>query len=462
MTLRTLSYLAILGFLFSCKTQLTTVKPDENYIPPTVENKPSTIAMAIDLDILKLEKSINNSFKGTIYEDNNIDDDNVMLKVFKQQDFHFTVVGNTISCSLPLKIWVKYRYQKTVLGISVNNDYEATGALTVEVSSVFNLSKDWKISTKTTIGKYLWTEAPRINAIGINIPVTFVADMAINSMKGKIGATIDKAIADNFNLRNTMDQTWNVMQNAVNVNKDYDVWLRVNPLAIYSSPIVGSGNKISFNLGLSTLIESSVGSTLTTPTTKTKLPDYQIANTVKPEFQLNTNINVSFQKITDLAQKFIVGKDFTKGRKHVTINKISMFGEGDKLVVVIDVTGSVNGTVYCLGNLEYDAQTQALKITNFDFEVKTKNVLLKSANWLLHNDFLKMIEPMLSIPLKDQMQTAITSGNTFLNNYQIRKGVNLNGNLNQILLDKITITPQSVIMGGVISGSMKIELGDLL
>jgi len=462
MTLRTLSYLTIFSLLFSCKTQLSTIKPDENYIPPIVENKPSTIAMAIDLDVLKLEKSINNSFKGTIYEDNNIEDDNVMLKVFKQQDFHFTVVGNTISCSLPLKIWVKYRYKKTVLGISVNNDYEATGALTVDVNSVFNLSKDWKISTKTSIGKYIWTEAPKINAIGMNIPVTFVADMAINSMKGKISATIDKAIADNFNLRNTMDQTWNIMQNAVNVNKDYDVWLRVNPLAIYSSPIVGTGNRISFNLGLSTVIESSVGSTLTTPATKTKLPDYQITNSVMPEFQLNTNINVSFQKITELAQKYVVGQEFKQGKKHVKINKISLFGEGDKLVVVIDIEGSVTGTVYCIGKLQYDADAQALKVINFDFEVKTRNALLKSANWLLHNNFLKMIEPMLTIPLKDQMQTAITSGNSFLSNYQIRKGVNLNGKLNKILLDKITITPQSVIMGGVISGSMKIELGDLL
>jgi len=462
MTLRTLSHLAILGFLFSCKTQLTTVKPDENYIPPTVENKPSTIAMSIDLDIQKLENSINNTFKGTIYEDNNIDDDNVMVKVFKQQDFHFTIVGNTISCTLPLKIWVKYRYQKSVLGVSVNSDYEATGALNVDVSSVFALSKDWKISTKTAIGKYVWTEAPKINAIGMTIPVTFVADMAIKSMKGKITASIDKAIADNFNLRNTMDQTWALMQKPVNVNKDFNIWLRVNPLALFSTPIVGTGNRISFNLGLSTLIETSVGSALTEAITKTKLPDYQSVNTVKPDFEINTNINVSFQKITDLAQKFVVGKTFDKGKKHVTINKISMFGEGDKLVVVIDVTGSVNGTVYCLGNLEYDATNQALKITKFDFEVKTRNVLLKSANWLLHNDFLKMIEPMLTIPLKDQMQTAITSGNTFLKNYQIRKGVTLNGNLNQILLDKITITPQAVIMGGVISGNMKIELGDLL
>jgi len=462
MNVRTLSQLALLCFLFSCKTQLSTLKPDENYIAPAMNTKPSTIAMGIDLDIPQLEKGINNSFKGTIYEDNNIEDDNVMVKVIKQQDIRFSVVGSTIKCNLPLKIWVRYRYKKTVLGVPVSTDYEATGAMNIDVSSAFSLTKDWKIATATTIGKYVWTETPKINAAGINIPVTFVADMAIKSLKGKISSSIDKSISDNFNLRSTMEQTWNVMQNPINVNKDYDVWLKINPVALYSTPIVGVGNKISFKLGMNSLIETSVGSALTAPATKTKLPDYQMVNAIKPEFQINTNINVSFDKITELAQKYVVGQEFKEGRKHVKITSITMFGQGENIVVVINVEGSANGTVYCIGKLQYDNQTQALKITDFDFEMKTRNALLKSANWLLHKNFLKMIEPMLTISLKDQMQGAITSSNSFLKSYQIRKGATLNGNLNQITLDKITITPHSIILGGAASGSLKIELGDLL
>jgi len=40
--------------------------------------------------------------------------------------------------------------------------------------------------------------------------------------------------------------------------------------------------------------------------------------------------------------------------------------------------------------------------------------------------------------------------------------VMLKGSLNKVLLDKITITPQAIVIGGNISGNMKIELGDLL
>ena len=454
--------MALLGFLFSCKTQLNTVKPDETYITPVIENKPSTIAMSIDIDVPELEKSINNSMKGTLYDDNNIVDDNVMVKVLKQQDFHFTVVGNTISCSLPLKVWVKYRYKNSILGVSVNSDYEATGALTIEVSSMFNLSKDWKISTVTNIGKYVWTEAPKINAIGLQIPVTFVADMAIKSLKGKISSSIDKAITENIKLRNIMEDTWNMVQNPINLDKNYNVWLKVNPLAFYSTPINGSGNKIHFNLGLKTIVETRIGTAIDAPVTKTKLPEYQISNDIKPHFELNTDITVSYEKITELAQQYVVGKTFTQGRKQVKITKINLFGKGEKVVVVIDVEGSANGTIYCEGTVAYDSTQQALRIKDFDFEVKTRNALVKSANWLLHNNFLKMIEPMLTIPVKEQIQTAITSGNTFLQGYHVRKGVSLQGNLHHIVLNKIAISSQAIILGGSISGSLKIEIGDLL
>ena len=286
--------------------------------------------------------------------------------------------------------------------------------------------------------------------------------MAIKSLKGKISSSIDKAISENIKLRNIMEDTWNMVQNPINIDKNYNVWLKVNPLAFYSTPINGSGNKIHFNLGLKTIVETSIGSAIEAPVTKTKLPDYQTSNDIKPNFELNTDITVSYDKITELAQQYVVGKTFTQGSKTVKITKISLFGKGEKIVVDIDVEGSAKGTIYCEGTVVYDSELQALRIKDFDFEIKTRNALMKSANWLLHNSFLKMIEPMLTIPIKDQIQGAISSGNSFLHGYQIRKGVNLQGTLQQIVLNKIAISPQAIILGGSISGSLKIEIGDLL
>jgi len=74
---------------------------------------------------------------------------------------------------------------------------------------------------------------------------------------------------------------------------------------------------------------------------------------------------------------------------------------------------------------------------------------------------LKKIEPMLNISLKDQMGTMISSGNSFLKNYQIQKGVSLNGNLKNVSFNKITITKDAIVVNGEVSGNVKIAVGEL-
>lgn len=445
----------------ACKTELNVSKPLEAYTQPTLEPKTSIINLAVDLDVPQLEKSINANTKGIIYEDNNLSDDNMMVKVTKMQDIRFSIVGNKISCTLPLKVWVKYGFKKSVLGLDVEDYYEANGAINVSVSSVFNISKDWNINTSTSIDQYTWTEKPTVKLAGIDIPITTVANMVLKSLKGTISNTVDKSIAENVQLKTMMEQMWSTLQTPMQVNKDYNVWLRMNPKSIYSSPINGTGNKLLINLGMNAVIETSIGAQLEPTTNKTKLPNYQTINTINPDFNINSNVTVTYEKITEIAKEYIIGKEFSQGRKHIKVDSIGIFGQNDKLVVVIGVNGSAKGLVYCVGKLQYIDSIQTLKITDFDFDLNTRNALVKSANWLLHKNFLKMMEPMLSIPLKDQINEVLTTGNGFLKNYSLYRGVTLKGSLKQLQLHNITITPQSIIVGGNINGCLKIELGDM-
>jgi len=448
--------------VFSCKTQFNANKPKEDYVAPSIEKKPSSIAMTIDLDIPALEKSINNSLKGLIYEDNNLDDDNLLIKVWKQQDIHFTIVGNKINCTVPLKIWIKAGFKKEVLGVNLENYAEANGAINVNLSSAFTLEKEWKITTITTINQYNWTEKPCVNVIGCNLPIGAITDIALNQFKNKISSSIDKAIAAKANIKQTISDTWSKIQDPILVNKDYGVWLSIEPKEILSTPIVGTGNKLLFNLGINTFIETTVGEAPSPNAAKTPLANYKMVNKLTPNFNISTNVSISHQKITDIVSQQLVGKEFTEGKKKIKINSIKIYGgENGMLVVETNVSGSANGTIYCIGKLAFDNETKVLSVTDFDFDLSTRSALLKSANWLLHKNFLNMIQPMLSISLKDQITQMLASSNAMLKNYQIQKGVSLKGNLNSVIFDKIYITKDALIVNGNINGSVKIEVGEL-
>lgn len=450
--------------LFSCKTQFNANRPKEAYIASKVEKTLSNIGLSIDLDIPSLQKSLNNSLKGLIYEDNNLADDNLLIKIWKTQDFHFSVVGNKINYTVPLKIWVKTGYKKEVFGINLEQYAEANGAINVNLSSTFNLEKEWKITTSTSILNYNWIEKPKINVAGYNLPITHIADIALKAFKNKISHSIDKAIAEKSDIKKTMTDTWSKIQDPIVVNNDYNVSIAIEPIEIYSTPIVGNGNKLHFNLGMNTFIETTVGTTAPNQNSiKTTLPNYKTVNKLTPNFTISTNVRISHQKITEIASKELVGKEFSEGKKKIIINSLNIFGgENGLLVVETKVSGSANGTIYCVGKLAFNNETKMLSVTDFDFDLSTRNALLKSANWLLHKNFLKMVQPMLSVSLKDQISQMLTSSNALLKNYQIQKGVSLKGNLNSVVFDKITISKEALIVSGKMDGNLRIELSDLL
>lgn len=460
MKTRVLIFSCLAFVLFSCKTNLQTSRPNEAYLSSQVEPKPSTVALSIDIDIPTLEKSINNSLRGFIYEDNKFEDDNLMVKVSKTSDLHFSVTNNVINCNLPLKVWVRTGYKKELLGLKAEDYYDATGAMTVNVSIAFAIDKGWNLLTDTKINGYQWTQKPTISAAGVNMPITFLADVTVKSLKSKIESSIDKVIAQKANLRNTMENAWGKMQEPMLLDKNYNVWLKIKPIDLCTTPIRGTGNKMHVDLALNSVLETSVG---IEPYSidKTKLSDYKSISCVKPDFSIRSNVRVSYEKLTEIAKQMVVGKEFKDGSKHVRIDSLKFFGQNDYLVVQVGLSGSANGVVYCMGRLAYDNNTQTLNITDFDFELKTRNVLMKSANWLLHKEFLKIIEPMLHIPMKDQVNAIISSGNNTLKSYTIVKGVNLNGNLKDVKLDKIIITKDAIVVQGELNGVLKVSVGDL-
>jgi hypothetical protein len=462
MTKKYVFVVAVLPLLIgSCATnRLNIEKPKESYIEPSVEEKMSTIGMSLDIEMSGLEKSINAMLPSLLYEDNSMEDDNLMLKVWKPQNIRFSVSGNKISCTLPLKIWAQTGFKKTILGVTAQQYYQANGAITVKLTTSFQLLNDWKLVTYTTLDSYAWTEKPTVNVAGFTMPVTTISDIIINSMKKTINSSINEAVEKNLNVKSMMEEAWKMAQAPVLIDKEYDAWLKISPEKIYSTTISNSGNSININLGMDAVIEANVGKKPAMPR-RVPLPDYQQVSQIKPNFNINLNLDVDMKKLKEIAAKEIVGETFEQGRKKVIINDIDIYGHDGQLVVAAQIAGSVKGTVYCVGKLYFDNTVQSLRITDFDFDVKTKNALIKSANWLLHKKFLSLIEPYLTIPLKKEIDELMQSSNEMLDNYTITKGVSLKGKINSVTFNSIDITHSSVIIRGKLKGNLKLFVSQL-
>ncbi|MDP4207020.1 MAG: DUF4403 family protein, partial [Bacteroidota bacterium] len=64
-----------------------------------IQSRPSSISIPMEIDIQEIESMINNRLKGEIYTDNSFENnntDNLMLRVWKMDNFSITVENNEL------------------------------------------------------------------------------------------------------------------------------------------------------------------------------------------------------------------------------------------------------------------------------------------------------------------------------------------------------------------------------
>lgn len=93
----------------SCKS-LKITRPEEAYSSFDYNPKPSTINVPFYLDMNDIQSMVNKKITGLIYEDNSLEDnnnDNIMVKAWKKEDFTIKYENNQLVYRIPLKLWIK-------------------------------------------------------------------------------------------------------------------------------------------------------------------------------------------------------------------------------------------------------------------------------------------------------------------------------------------------------------------
>jgi len=452
--------IAMIGLLFtSCKT-MQIEKPNESYLPSNLAPALSELPLQVELDVKKLESSINKKMNGLIFEGSNLSNKDLSVKVWKAQNFTFTINNNVIEYRVPLKVWSRFAWKVEKFGYMVGDNYEANGSIALTYKTTISFDKNWKLVSKTIASGYEWLQTPRLNVVGVNVPVTPIANLALSQCDKLITAQIDKTLGESIDLKKYITQAWTEIQKPREVNTENNLWIRVTPKDVYVSPFTTTGNKLNLAVALYAQIESFMGAQ-PSANAAVALPPFKYVNRPAQQFNLNIGGDVTFEKISELAKKQLLNKTFSEGNKTITITDLSIFGSEGKAVFVADVIGSFKGRVYFTGDMVYDSEKVAVEITKPQFSVKTSNVLIKSASWLLHGMILKQITPYLTYPVKSNLESMRTQVNQMISNYTIVDGVSLQGKLNNLTVTSLSLVPGAVRIQANVKGNVALKVQEL-
>lgn len=447
----------MLSFLLGCSTskKIEALKPEPSLNVPVVYNTTTSfINMPMEVTLKEVEHQLNKSLNGLIYDDSNMEDDKSEMKIWKTASIKLVEKNGKIQSILPLKIWAKFKYGTEFMGLNDTREIEANGTITL-LSNV-SLS-NFKMTANSVIEDFEWSESPTILVAGKKVPITYILTPTLSIFKDKIAKKIDDAIDKTCDFKPYVLDVLETVSTPIETSATYETWFKMVPIEVYNTDALLKNSKVMLDLGLKCNMQTLVGQMpksgfnreLITFKPVSKMPNKTTATIAAVS---------TYESASRIMTKNFQGKEFANGSRKITVNKVDLWHKDGKMIIALDMSGSVDGTIYLSGIPNYNSITKEIYFENLDYVLNSKGLLTKTANWLLQGMILKKIQESCRYSIKENLDEAKKNMLPYLNNFSPMKGVFVNGTLDDFEFEKVELNNQAIIAFIKASGKMNLSI----
>jgi hypothetical protein len=409
----------------------------------------SVIVIPVTIVKSELEKNINDNLPPVLYEGDSASE-GLAFRASKRDSITVDFSNDTVLYNVPINFW----FRKSLAITSVTGQ----GALEVSFRTHFVIDSLWNLNTETQISAYRWIEKPAINIGFASIPVTPIVDYILEKSKNQIATSIDTLIKEQFNLRQTMEETWLELQQPIFLSEEYNTWLLLNPTELKISPIRNAEDSLVIKAFATAKPRIFVGPQ--PPAGELKpLPAFENSESESNGFALRIKTSVDFEEANRITRINLVGESFDFGRRKVKVEDIHISGKGNQLAVRTTLSGSYNGDIVFVGKPEYNLRKNKIRIEKLKVDFSSKKKLLKTAAWLFKGKLKKEIENSLNAYLEEYLTDLYTELEETLKGYELAPGIVLTGSLGEVELSKLYVSVDAINFQISLEGETKVSIG---
>lgn len=259
----------------------------------------------------------------------------------------------------------------------------------ITIASDLRISPDWRLRGKTRVARVEPFSTARTDQCRVTVFDINVTDRVIDATKNALVAKqsmIDSKISS-LNIRSRFEGWWHLLEKPILLTDS--VWLTINPSAVRMGENVGVRKTLVTALGFSASPRVVTGRMPVVAPTPLP-PLYPAA--VGDGLHILLEGVIGYDLATDLLRKHIVGKKFEKAGRVFEVKDARLFGiGGGKLALELRFTGGANGRVYFVGTPRYDPSANELFVPDLDYDVGSADLLVKSVEWIKHDDVREFI-----------------------------------------------------------------------
>jgi len=442
--------LAIAYFLIfaACKTTKP-IRPVEKYDKTIMEKNISIIKIPVRIDKRELETSVNQKLGESLYEDNDMSGDDLMIRAKKREEIEIEIDDKNLKYRVPLDLWIK---KGTFLG-----SVEAEGQLVLDFTTSYQIEEDWTLNTVTEVSSYDWTKRPVLKLGIVDLPVKFIASQVLNKTRNLIANTIDEQVKKQLDLKTQVNDAWLKLHQPILLNEQYRTWVTFNPESIGMSPLKMDKDTIESTIIFKSNPIINLGEKPVSPPLKA-LPNFAYEEAKGDGFTLFLSTDVPLLEAQNLAKTHLIGETFSYGNQAIKIEDVELYGSGKELVINLLMSGSYNGNIYAQGEPKYNERKNEIELDNLEFDFSSKRFLMRTMSWLFKSNLKNKIHEQLNFQLGENIEMARHMIQQQLKSMELADGVTLKGNLDKINISRVKIVPEALKVEIALDGNLLVDV----
>ncbi len=147
--------------------------------------------------------------------------------------------------------------------------------------------------------------------------------------------------------------------------------------------------------------------------------------------------------------------------KYIIVQHCSVYGaNNEKLILRVDFKGSETGVFYLTGKPVYDTARKVLYLDNLEYDIRTKDLLVNSAEWLFNKRILRELQSYSKFDISQYEKMLLDKINPQLNS-EIKPGISMVGEVRSIAIDRIYSFTENLVIRFRTMGSLDISINDI-
>jgi len=309
------------------------------------------------------------------------------------------------------------------------------------------LNKNYTLGSKTNLTHFKIIDPCEITFA--NYDVTGRVKTEVKKELIALQKNIDKEIKG-IEIKAKINSTWEALQTPIGMSSYGFLYLNPKSLALSGIRYRDQKAFFSMNVFFSPLIS----------TAPLNFPEKPLKEMVKYQpmsgFDIIADVRASYDSLSSILTQEFYNKEINVKGRPIVIKELNLVGtQENRLVLSMKFEGFKKGIIYLIGTPQLNIEKQTIEFEHVDFDIKTRNLLLKSSQWLMSKKIIEEIQDKAII----DMSSSINEVKKRLKNElskEIVEGVRTESHIAEIKVLKVVLSTDYLAVRSNLKGDLKI------